>query len=547
MHTAFGRRLFWALAMLLWVNLAQAETSNCSPQQESISFPGADGTILRGDLLSPCGSEASQQLPLVMLINPFGQSFMTYRMQALAFTREGFRTLRYNARGWHSSDGSITLDYDLQAKDAQKALDWVTQHYATGRIGVAGISEGGGVSLLLASMDTRLSAIGVLSGWTDMLHNSLGATPRMTWGVILAGIVFAAGNPIDLIKDIAKQARSNPPFDPHAMMRAISPWYRLNSINASKPAIFMSHAMDDTLFPSNQIVDFYHHLHGDKYLQINRGFHAGPEILSLPNPNAQPWQSLRQWFRDYLIEEKSSNLNGSIQIAYKNRNEALILNNREWRQPNNETHYLVQSETGYELSEVAQASVEGDGLKVIQRARDQSGIHSGTPLISAFFNMRQLKTVKVPVSKIRRPYAVAFVGPVRDTTTTIFGSPKLTMHINSQAKRGMVVAHLVDLEDGKEDGNLITHAVYTWSNADRQPTGEIKLQFEFYASAWRLEAGHRLALILNSSDIEYLPPTLLSYNYSILPNPGAQVLSFASRPIDAPQAFIGDAITTDDE
>lgn len=546
MHVAFGRRFTLAFAiMVLCSNIARAETATCPPQKEAISFPGADGTILRGELLSPCGSSATQTLPLTMLINPFGQSYITYNAQAQAFARAGFRTLRYNTRGWHSSGGAITLDYDLLAKDAQKALDWATEHYATSRIGVAGISEGGGVALLLAAADPRLSAVGVLSGWTDMLHSSMGATPRMTWGVILAGIVFAAGNPIDLVKDLAKKARDNPPFDPHAMMRAISPWYRLDAINAHKPAIFMSHALDDTLFPSNQIVDFYHRLSGDKHLQINRGFHAGPEILSLPNPDATTWRALRQWFRDYLINDDGSDLNGTIQVAYKNRDQLLSLNDHAWRDADNETHYLIQSDRGHELSAIAQASIEDDGLKVTQLARDRSGIHTGTPLLSAFFNMRNLKTIKVPVTKIRRPYALAFVGPQRDHATTIYGSPKLTLHVNSEAKRGMIVAHLVDLADGQDHGELITHGVYTWSSSDRQPTGEIKLQFDFYATAWRLEAGHRLALVLNSSDIEYLPPTVLPYNYSMLANPGAQILSFSSRPDGDSQVLVSEGNTAD--
>lgn len=515
------------LSVILGTSAALAATAPCPPRTESVSFLTEDGVTLRGEVLSPCGAEASDELPAVLFLNPFGQSYATYKTQATALASDGYRSFLYNPRGWHSSDGSTTLDYALLTRDAQKALDWLTSAYATGRIGATGISEGGGLSLLLAAADSRLGAVGVLSGWTDLTHSSLGATTRVSWSLILGTLVLAFGDPGAILEDVIRKATQKPPFDPEAMKRAISPWYHLAALNDKQVPIFLSHALDDTLFPANQVVDFYHQLTGPKHLEINRGFHACIEILNSLNPNALPWSSLRAWFDDYLKGSRQSEADGSIRVAYKNRDRDLTLHDMAWREPRVETQYLVHSPEGYQLKETPTASIDR-GLRVVQLAQDVSGIGTGTPMLSSLLNLRWLKTVKVPVTNIRRPFALSFVGAPRRETTTLYGSPKLALTLQSRAARGMIVAHLVDLQDGKESGELITHGVYTWTAKDRKATGEISFQIDLYSVAWQLEPGHRLAVVLNGSDAEYLTPTLLPYSYRLTPTAGAQVLTVPS-------------------
>jgi predicted acyl esterase len=512
------------LGVILGANAALAATAPCPPRAESVSFLTEDGVTLRGEVLSPCGAEASDELPAVLFLNPFGQSYATYKSQASALASDGYRSFLYNPRGWHSSDGTTTLDYALLTRDAQKALDWLTSAYATGRIGATGISEGGGLSLLLAAADSRLSAVGVLSGWTDLTHSSLGATTRVSWSLILGTLVLAFGDPGAMLEDAIRKARQQPPIDPEAMKRAISPWYHLAALNEKQVPIFLSHALDDTLFPANQVVDFYHQLTGPKHLEINRGCHACIEIVNASNPEALPWSSLRAWFDDYLKGGRQSEAEGSIRIAYKNRDLDLTLQDFAWREPRVETQYLVHSPEGYQLTQTPTAST-GRGPRVVQLAQDVSGIGTGTPMLSPLLNLRWLKTVKVPVTNIRRPFALSFVGAPRIEPTTIYGSPKLTLTLQSRAGRGMIVAHLVDLKDGQTSGELITHGVYTWTEKDRRPTGEISFQIELYSVAWQLEAGHRLAVVLNGSDVEYLAPRVLPYSYRLTPAAGAQVLT----------------------
>lgn len=498
--------------------------SDCEPRAEAISFAGVGGVILRGELLHPCASENSDQLPAIIFINPFGQNFKTYKPQALQYARDGYRTLSFDPRGWHSSDGKTLLDYKAMTADLVLAIDWLTSEYATGPIGATGISEGGGLSLLLAAADPRIKAIGVLSGWTDMAHSSLGATPRLTWSVILSAFVLLLGDPAALLADVIDKMRQDPPFDPEQMKREISAWYHLPKINAHKTPIYMHHALDDTLFPVNQLVDFFQALDGPKHLRIGRGFHAASEILSMRDPNGGPWGPMREWFAAYLKHERSSAMDGIIDISYKNREGSLPLRGNIWRHPSVRTQYLSYRDGNYQLTQDAKDSADPTKLRVIQLARDFSGISTGTPLVSALQNLRKFSQVKVPVRNVRRPLALAFVGEAVDQEQTIYGTPTLELVLTTKAKRGMIVAHLVDIAD-EPKGDLITHGVYTWSERDRQANGEVKFTIELYSTAWRLEEGHRLAVVLNGSNVEYLPPAIRPYSYQLAPEAGKQRLA----------------------
>ena len=512
------------LLLLCCLSAPAFAQGSCEPISDDIHFSPADGIVLHGEVLSPCGSNPSQKLPTVMFVNAFGQSYMIYRELAVRFAQEGFRTLSYDPRGWQSSGGQTTFDYTLLTADARKAIDWLTAHYATGRIGSTGISEGGGLSLLLSAEDPRLSAVASLSGWTDLTHASLGGTPRLAWHAILGTMLILFGDPTAVIEDAIRQAQDKgPQVDPRIQARKISAWYHLPAINAKKVPVLLAHEMDDTLFPVNQVFDFYRHLEGPKHLIIERGFHAATEIVHLHDPDGMPWPVLRQWFTDYLKDGTPSKLDGRVSIAFKNQDKTLELENNAWKVPNVKTFYMAQTDHGYDLRDAATLSLSGDGTKVLNLASDPSGVTTGVPLLSALANLQSLATVEVPVKSIVRPFAISYVSSVFAQDTTVYGTPVVRLRLHSEAAKGLVIAHLVDVgPDG--DGQLITHGTYTWNREDAPRDQAIALTIELYTVAWKLAKGHSLAVVLNSEDAEYQGPTLLPYVYELDHDAGVNTL-----------------------
>ena len=487
---------------------------NCPPIEEPVTFSTADGIILHGEMISPCSSTASESLPTVFFLNPFGQSFKTYKPQALAFAADGYRTFSYDPRGWQSSGGKISLDYELLTNDVRTAIDWVTGHYATGRIGVTGISEGGGLSMLLSAVEPRLSAVAALSGWTNMVHPALGHTQRLAWNLVLGTLITFFGKPSAIIEEAIQHWRDGTPPEPRKLMEKSSPLYHVNEINERRPPTFLANDLDDTLFPVNQAFDFYAKLQGPKHLQINRGFHAAAAITSVKEPNKEPWASVHKWFEAYVKNGQPSELDGLVRVSYKNQQGVLEFRDNALRKTEISTYYLMQTNDGYELSQTAEESLLDADLRVISYPCNPSGIITGIPLKSALENLRDLKTVSVPLRNLKRPYAIAFTAKPVATDTTIYGVATLQLSLKSKAKKGLVVAYLVDV-DKNGDGKLMTHGVYTWSESDALGDGHFGFKIELYHTAWKLAFGHKLAIALNSSDPEYQPPTLLRYDYTL--------------------------------
>ncbi|MFF2845678.1 alpha/beta fold hydrolase [Streptomyces sp. NPDC058001] len=105
--------------------------------------------------------------PAVLLGHGFGGSKDDVREQAETLARDGYAVLTWSARGFGHSTGKIGLnDPQGEVADVSKLIDWLAGRPevrldAKGdpRVGVAGASYGGAISLLAAGYDQRVDAI----------------------------------------------------------------------------------------------------------------------------------------------------------------------------------------------------------------------------------------------------------------------------------------------------------------------------------------------------------------------------------------------------
>lgn len=136
--------------------------------------------------------------PAVLLAHGFGGSKDDVRAEAEQLARAGYAVLSYTARGFGESTGLIGLDSpDAEVADARRLLDWLSgrpevRQDAPGdpRVGVAGGSYGGALALLLAGHDRRVDAIAPRIAYWD-LEQALfpGGVYKKQW----AGILFTMG------------------------------------------------------------------------------------------------------------------------------------------------------------------------------------------------------------------------------------------------------------------------------------------------------------------------------------------------------------------
>jgi ABC-2 type transport system ATP-binding protein len=114
--------------------------------------------------------------PAVLLAHGFGGSKDDSRAEAMSLARRGYAVLTWSARGFGQSGGQITLDSpDYDVKDVRQLIDWLARRPEVRldrpgdpRVGVAGQSYGGGISLMSAAYDSRIDAIAPQITWYDL-------------------------------------------------------------------------------------------------------------------------------------------------------------------------------------------------------------------------------------------------------------------------------------------------------------------------------------------------------------------------------------------
>lgn len=145
------------------------------------------------------GDDAGAKRPAVLLGHGFGGSKDDLRPQAERLARDGYAVLTWSARGFGRSGGKIGLnDPEYEVKDVSRLIDWVAARPgvrldAAGdpRVGMAGGSYGGAISLLAAGNDPRVDAIAPsITYWN--LADAL--FPNGVFKKLWAGLFFTTGS-----------------------------------------------------------------------------------------------------------------------------------------------------------------------------------------------------------------------------------------------------------------------------------------------------------------------------------------------------------------
>jgi ABC-2 type transport system ATP-binding protein len=171
--------------------------------------PGRTDTVtVDADLYAPT---AAGRHPAVVLSHGFGGDKSDVASQARRLADAGYVVLAPSARGFGASTGGIGLDlpqYDVT--DASQEIDYLAtlpnvQLDAPGdpRVGFAGASYGGGISLDTAARDPRIDAVAAVITWNSLASalspnaaDPAGGRPGGTVGVfkqLYAGTLFASG------------------------------------------------------------------------------------------------------------------------------------------------------------------------------------------------------------------------------------------------------------------------------------------------------------------------------------------------------------------
>ena len=146
------------------------------------------------------------KVPAILVAHGFGETKNAVAPEAEQLARAGFAVLTWSARGFGRSTGQIALDSpDYEVKDVEQLVTWLAHqprvrldHPGDPRVGITGASYGGAIALLAAAYDHRIDAVVPVSTWnnlaTALFPNAAGGGPaggvfKKQW----AGLLFAQG------------------------------------------------------------------------------------------------------------------------------------------------------------------------------------------------------------------------------------------------------------------------------------------------------------------------------------------------------------------
>jgi len=160
--------------------------------------------VLDASFYTPAGQA---RVPAILLAPGFGETKYAVAPQARYLARAGFAVLAWSPRGTGASGGQIALDSpDYEVKDTSQLVTWLARQPRVllngpgdPRVGITGASYGGGLALLAAAYDHRIGAVVAQSAWnnlaTALFPNAAGGGPA--GGVFArqwAGLLFTQGS-----------------------------------------------------------------------------------------------------------------------------------------------------------------------------------------------------------------------------------------------------------------------------------------------------------------------------------------------------------------
>ncbi|MFC8866700.1 alpha/beta fold hydrolase [Streptomyces sp. NPDC057148] len=440
--------------------------------------------------------------PAVLLAHGFGGSKADVRGQAEDLARDGYAVLTWSARGFGESTGKIGLNApDGEVADVSRLIDWLAgrpevrlDEKGDPRVGVAGGSYGGAVSLLAAGYDDRVDAIApAVTYWnlSDVLF------PNGVFKKLWAGIFVNLGGGCDRFEDelcrmYQRVAESGKP-DAQAtdLLDARSPQAVADRI--AVPTLLVQ-GQTDSLFPLGQ-ADLAAEAIRDNGAPVAvdwiAGGHDGGD-LETDRVEAR----IGAWFDRYLKDDESAGTGPAFRVT---RTAGTGSGDGEPRLEG----VSADSYPGLE-SEPREIGLRGREQSFDNPAGASPPAVSALPGIGGSGGLSQLSSLGLGVSLDFPGQHAAFESAPLEEDLRITGSPTATVHVESTGDEAVLFAKVYDVGPGGTQPVLPSQLVTPVRVDDTGEGRDVELTLP--AIDHEVERGHRLRLVLSSTDLGYASP-----------------------------------------
>ncbi|BFV59821.1 CocE/NonD family hydrolase [Kitasatospora sp. CMC57] len=528
-------------------------------QEQRLSMPETPGSAEQVSVDTSFFTTGGTPRPAVLLAHGFGGSKDGVRDQAERLARQGYAVLTWSARGFGASTGKIGLDApDREIADVQRLVDWLAQRPevqldAPGdpRVGITGASYGGGAALLGAAYDSRIDAVSSQITWWNLNEalfpqgsveqgpqgsveqgpqGSIGQSPQAarTDGVfkkLWAGIFFTTGSAGDLTGGQPKQ-QDGPVgcgrFSDElcAMYDRVATTGRADAdsvalLDRSSPSSVAGRIKVPTLVVQGQ---------QDSLFPLDQGDRIAKAVAANGAPVAVDWFAgghdggtegservegrVSAWFDHYL--KKQGNDTGPAFRVTRTGGldstgfEAVLRGASADRYPGlGGTATRTVELTGRGQGHGPGHGQTGGGSSEQSIANPPGGAPPNISAVPGIGALSQLSSVGAGLAVDFPGQFASFDSAPLDSTLHLTGAPTVVVRVQADRPDAVLFAKLYDLgPDGKQTLPQQLAAPLRVTGAAEGRTVTVQLP----AVDHEFAAGHRLRLVLASSDLGYASP-----------------------------------------
>ncbi|MFD5721073.1 alpha/beta fold hydrolase [Streptomyces sp. NPDC127036] len=453
-----------------------------------VDIVGDGGTPLKANVVTPAGADGTRAYPLVVLPTSWGLPQVEYLAQAQKLANSGYVVVGYNVRGFWQSGGQIEVAGPPDTADASKVIDWALANTPAdpGKIGMAGVSYGAGISLLAAAHDRRVKAVAALSGWADLIDSIYSnRTQHAQATAVLDGAGLLAGRPGPELQQVFSDFFSSNLSKEQSLIdwgRKRSPATYVDQLNKNGAAVFLANAWGDTVFSPNQYARFYEELTGPKRLEFRPGDHATAELTGLFGLPNDVWTDTGRWF-DHYLKGEDNGVDREQPVRLKSRSTGGYEGYPDWKSVGATTRKIALG-----------------GTTTI-RTNVDSGADGGVVFLSSILDQVTRTPPMASIPLLPRTWAAVWQSGKYTSGQQVRGTARVHTTVTATKESGTLVAYLYDVGP-LGLGRLVSNAPYTFHG--RTPGKPFGVDLELFSTAYDVPAGHRLALVVDTVDPLYI-------------------------------------------
>lgn len=455
-------------------------------------------------------TSGSGRRPAVLLGHGFGGSKDDVRAQAEKLAGDGYAVLTWSARGFGRSTGKIGLnDPDREVKDVSRMIDWLAARpevqldkAGDPRVGMTGASYGGAVALLAAGYDKRVDAIAPqITYWN--LADAL--FPDGVFKKLWAGIFFTTGGGCTTFEKqlCAMYERVAVAGAPDAAARTLLERRSPSAVGdrIDVPALIVQ-GQSDSLFTLGQADSMAKAISANGApvdVDWKQGGHDGgdPETGRIEG-------RITSWFDRYLKGDKGADTGPAFRVS------------RTGGVDSTDGQALLRGASSDRYPGLASGGTEVPLTGRPQTFGNPAG--AGPPAISAVpglgGGLSQLSSLGVGLSLDFPGQYARFDSKPLDRSMRVTGSPTVQVTVTSNTGDAVLFGKVYDVGPDGRRQVLPSQLVAPFRVQDAREGRTVELTLP--AVDHRIEAGHRLRVVLAATDLGYASPvTPATYRVSV--------------------------------